>query len=119
MEFIIAVGKFILAYSPQLAGVIIPPIVDWLNREVHSEQEKFIVTLLVCGVFAVAFKWNELMMGSSDQIFSSFTLIFIESQIVYKLYFKSSGLRVAFLDRIKPEEETTPAPVQPTNEASK
>jgi len=93
MEFLIAVAHYIVNHSTELAGFILPPVVDYLNREVANANERFIVTILLCLCVAIITKWNLLMYGSPDAVLASMSMIFIESQLVFKLYFKNSWLR--------------------------
>lgn len=93
MDVLIGLGHFIIAHSTELAGFILPPVVDYLNKDVPNEFERFIVTILICLFTAVLTKWNLLVLGSPNAVFETATVIFFESQVVFKLYFKNSYLR--------------------------
>ena len=92
-------------YAPELIGVLLPPVIEILNRDIPQEKQKerFLATLAICFVVALLLKWNSLVLGNVEQLLVSFGLIFTESQAVYRLYFKDSYFRAklkARLDKI-------------------
>lgn len=93
LNILSTIGLFILNQAPLLVGFIIPPFVELLNKEVDNERERFIVTLLACMAAGAVLHWSEIKVGSVDQAIQSISIIFIESQVVFKLYFKSSYFR--------------------------
>jgi hypothetical protein len=53
----------------------------------------FFVTVMVCVTTAIMLHWKELVFGSPEQVMIATSIIFFESQIVFKTYFKNSWLR--------------------------
>jgi len=93
-------------YAPMAIGFILPPVVEWLNRDVHSDKEKWIVTFLVCTLAATLTKWSTLLSTDPGEFMKSLSIIFLESQGVYKLYFKDSKARttlISFMNKIDPD----------------
>jgi hypothetical protein len=88
-------------------GLLMPPVIQILNKDIPGEKEKerFLATIAICLTAAAILKWNELMVGSIDQLLASFTLIFVEAQVVYKLYFKTSAVKGFIDERLTPDEQ--------------
>jgi hypothetical protein len=103
-----AVSGTVVGISPDLIGFILPPIIEYLNKDVKTEREKFIVTLLLCFLIAFISNWQKLTSRASwmsiEEMLESFAFIFIQSQIVYNLYFKKSLLRAKLIDKITPDD---------------
>lgn len=108
LTFLLSSGAWILDNSQDLVGFIIPILVELLNKEVKDEKERFIVTLLACLAAATMLKWRELSMGSVEAVLVSASIIFIQAQVVFKLYFKSSILRAKIQDKLQPQEFVIP-----------
>lgn len=92
MEILIGMFLFLIAHAPQLTGLILPPFVQYLNREVPRGHERFIVTILVCAFVATLIQWDKMISGSPEAVAFTLGLIFFESQVVYRLYFKNSWI---------------------------
>ena len=91
-------------YGPDLVGVLMPPLIEILNKDIPEEKttERFMASLALCFVVALVLRWNELMIGSAEQVLTTFGLIFTESQIVYKTYFKDSFIRAKIKEKFQP-----------------
>lgn len=107
---LIEIGKSIVDNAPMLVGFILPPIVDWLNKDVKDPQERFLVVLLVCLITATVLEWNKLVYGSLDELVISAGVIFAQSQVVFKLYFKNSFLRSKLQEKLISEQTPTGTP---------
>ena len=106
MEAVLGIVSFIIDNAPLLVGVILPFAVEVINRDIHHEHEKFIITVAVCIITATLLHLRQLAAGSVDEILASASIIFAESQIVFKLYFKKSFFREA----ISTKKETSVVP---------
>lgn len=95
MDYILGFFTFVVNNAPYLAGIVLPPLVEVLNRDVQNDQERYIVAVLVCLIAAVALHFKELLSGSPNMVAASFFIIFTESQTVFRLYFKTSLLRTS------------------------
>lgn len=118
MELLIGIGIFIVMHATELVGFILPPIVDILNRDVPDEKERFIVSVLVCMFAAILVKWNSLLTGSPAEVAMSASLIFVQSQVIFKLYFKDSFLRAKLKEKGLDgfiSGSPSPSPSQPYN----
>lgn len=93
MDLVLGLGMFVVNHAPELVGVILPPIVDYIGKDVQRDDEKYILSILICLAVSVLLHWNQLLYGSVDQFATSFTVIFVESNVIFKLYFKNSLLR--------------------------
>lgn len=108
MELVTALLHFISAHSIELVGVILPPIVDIVNKDIKSDEERYLVTLLICLLTGAIMKWESLVVGSPGEALKSAGIVFFESQTVFKLYFKNSYLRARI-------QETIAKPTSPVN----
>jgi hypothetical protein len=93
MEYAVGLGGLVIANAPQLVGFIMPPFVEVFNREVKTETQRFLVSVVACLFAAVLLHWNEIAYGTPEQVFSFAGVIFLESQATYRLYFKDSQLQ--------------------------
>jgi len=111
MDVVITLSNALIENAPFLVGVVMPPIVELLNRDVKSETERYIVSVLLCFLAAILLHWREVEVGSPETVLAYATLIFMESQTVYRLYFKKSRIRGLMHEKldIRREEES---PVQ-------
>lgn len=100
MEYLDTLGKLALTNFPNIVGFMMPPLVELLNKDVHSSGEKRIVALLACFAVAVGLHWNEIAYGTPELAIASFVIIFAESQTVFKIYFNDSWLRGTIQEKI-------------------
>ena len=100
-----AIGSFIVSNAPQLVGLVMPPLVEVLNKDVQGKTERVLVTIAVCFIAAVLLRWNDLVYGSPKEVFALAGLIFGESQAVFKLYFENSWLRWKIQTSFSTEEK--------------
>lgn len=102
MDSLPALASYIVAHPDFFAGVAVPVFTDYLNKQIPKEQElqRFFVTLSVCFILGLFFKWTDLAYGSWQSVVTSAAIIFTESQLVYKSYFQKSYLREFYNNRI-------------------
>lgn len=98
----------IFSNAPDLIGIVIPVLISYLNREVVSGKERFIVTIMTCLGASTILNWQNLVYGSPEQVLISAGIIFTESQVVYKMYFEKSVLNLK-ISGPKPESPNTEA----------
>jgi hypothetical protein len=105
----------LVKYIPDLVGFVVPVFVEFINKNIKNDNARFIMTILVCLIVSALLKLQSLSMGSVDNFFQSAILIFSESQIIFKLYFKDSYVRMRIQESFtkKPDETfTVPERVQ-------
>lgn len=95
MEYLATLWTMFIPYAPYLIGLILPPVVELLNKDIPNDNMRFIVSCALCVLAAILIDWKPLQAGSIDPQRFSFLalLIFGESQTIFKLYFQSSWLR--------------------------
>lgn len=95
MNLVFALGAMVVLYAPKLTGFVLPPLVDFINKDVKSDNTKFIISMVVCALWAILLDWNQLQSGTvtDTQLIQDAGLIWIESQALFKLYFQNSWLR--------------------------
>jgi hypothetical protein len=111
LNLLVPVGNMIIVNAPNLVGLLLPPLVDFLNKDIPDEKDRYFVTLIICAVVAALINWNKLFFGDPTSFYTSLTLIFIESQTVFKLYFKDSYLRQKLQETLIGSPVLTPTPV--------
>lgn len=105
MELLLTIGSLIVANAPYLVGVIMPPLTDYLNKDVKSEKGRYFIAILAVIVAAIATEWNALTYGSPEEVLATAGIIFAESQTIYRFYFKDSQLRAGLKNLyIRPTE---------------
>jgi hypothetical protein len=95
-------------YAPFMVGIILPPFIEVLNKDITNKNEQIIVTLLTCMFVATVLHWSELTEWSLLSFFGNLGIIVGESQVVYSMYFKSSALKSAINDKLNVEEVPLP-----------
>jgi len=90
------ISWFLTTYGGQLVGFVLPPVVTLLNRDVTDSRAKFLVALFVCLVASAVLDFGKLAEGTAwsgvEAVTATMILLFTESQVVYRLYFKGSVL---------------------------
>lgn len=93
MDYLLAFGHAIVQNAPYLVGFVMPPFVEIVNKDVKTEEERYIVAVLVCGFAAVVLHWHQIAYGSPEQVVAYAGIIFLESNTLFKLYFANSWFR--------------------------
>ncbi len=80
-----------------LVGLILPPFIDFINKNIANSKVKFVISLLVSLVVAVAVKFYEGKLtldalGNVPALLTTAGVIFAEAQVVYKLLYHNSAL---------------------------
>lgn len=95
--------------APQLIGFLIPPLVTVVNQKITNSKVKFMMTMLVCFVVAGLLNIQKLATSNSwvdiEAFLNSLLLMFSESQVVYRLYFKGSTLEAKIETKLQPKTE--------------
>lgn len=103
------IAKTVVAYSPNLIGLILPPFIVYLNKDVKDDRSRFFVTLFACMIIAVLLHLDTIIanysLGSAVMVIKAMSYIFVESQVVYKLYFKNSVMHTVIMNKIEASKE--------------
>jgi hypothetical protein len=78
------------AIIPLVLGVILPPIIDLVNKYVANSKLRYLVALvfsLVAGAIIAV------VQSGWDNVWADAGLVFAASQTVYKLWYEHSGLQ--------------------------
>lgn len=119
MEVIMSALAALAANAPYLIGFILPPFVQFLNKDVPEHgRSKFIVTGLVCIGIAIVYNWRAIFQetdwASIEATLATFSLILAQSEVAYRLYFKNSALQQRMVVRLSARSEPAAAPQVPT-----
>lgn len=77
-----------------------PLVVQVLNRDVHQEKQRYAVSILACLIAALLLHWDKIAYGTPEQALAAASLIFVESNATYMLYFAKSGMRAGLIKAI-------------------
>lgn len=80
-------------------GLILPPIIDLINRYVADNRIKFWVSMVICILVAVVLNFNKVFTGDWTNFLAAVTLVFTEAQVVYHTYWKEATPRVAIFGK--------------------
>lgn len=85
-----------------LIGIILPPIIEVVNKDVKSDEERFLVACVVCFVAACVIHYPDITSGNATGLFQGFVLILGESITVFNLYWRNSFLRDKLQSKLNP-----------------
>ena len=108
MEIVYSAGNYIVTNASYLVGLVLPVIVEVLNKDVKGSRERFFITIFVCIFAGSLLHYRELLYGSMEDVATSIGIIFAESQLVFKLYFEKSWLRWKIQETIGVEDAQKP-----------
>lgn len=80
-----------------LVGLILPFLIDFVNRNIANSNLKFLVSMVACAGVAVLLNLDKLQSGSFEELLGKAGLIFTEAQVVYKLYWEKSQIRAKMI----------------------
>lgn len=82
-----------------IAGAVLPPVIDIINRKVANSTLRYVVSMVICLALGAVFNLGQLNPGD---ILTSGAIIFAAAQTVYKTYWANSGARTkVFGDEIR------------------
>jgi hypothetical protein len=100
LSLLLIIANFVVNNATSLVGFMMPMVVELLAKDVHDEKERVYASMILCLLAAVLLHWKELIVNLDSgvfiflaDLFKWFGIIFAESQVVFKLYFKNSSLR--------------------------
>ena len=91
-----------------LIGLILPPAIDYLNKHVVNDAERFIVAVITCLLFALIVDYQQISKGNMNDLPGIALVIFAEAQIIFNLYWKNSFLRDKLQTKIGSGVNPTP-----------
>ena len=84
-----------------LVGFALPFIVDFVTKKTSSSVIRFVITVLSCVGAATLLNLDKLQSGEIGEILGKTGIIFTESQVVYRLYWKDSHARFKVFGEMK------------------
>jgi hypothetical protein len=75
-----------------IIGAILPPVIDLMVKYIKNSNIRFIVSLLICLVAGVLISIDNLTFAD---ILGSGAIVFASAQVIYKTYWKDSGIRTS------------------------
>lgn len=80
-----------------LLGQVVPQLSDLINKHVPSANIRFLSSLLVSSVIAIALNFNRLAFGSVEEALVSGLVIWASSQGAYQFYYGGSSYQQGIL----------------------
>ena len=78
-------------------GLILPGVIDLINKRVADSRLRFWISLAVCVVVGTAVNFQEI--SEPGMLLGDISIVFATSQIVYNTYWKKSDLRARLINR--------------------
>lgn len=118
MEALLPPLLYVVNHPAEFIGFAMPLVVDYVNKDVHSKRERFIVSMIATILVTLLLNWQKLIYDTPADFGWSLALIMAESQITYKFYFKNSWVREQWQEKVvKPDVAPTTKPTEPTEQA--
>jgi len=77
----------------ELVGLLLPPLIDFINKKISVKKWRFVVSFLVCTGVGVGMNAGNLNSDSVGDVLGSISVVFASAQVAYKLYWEKSDLR--------------------------
>ena len=78
------------ALIPLILGVIMPPIIDIVNKYVPNSNLRFLVSILFSLIVGGIIAFFE---NGWESVLANAGLVFVSAQAVYKLWYEKSGMQ--------------------------
>lgn len=76
-----------------LIGLILPVVIDFINKNIKDSKIRFGVSLAICAVVALVLNIDQFTSGEWGNLLEKISLVFMQAQIVYHTYWQNSQLR--------------------------
>lgn len=74
-----------------LIGLVLPPVIDLINKKIGDEKIRFAVSILLCVVVGLLINLDKL--NDFNSLLGNMAVVFATAQATYNLYWKKSTLR--------------------------
>ena len=75
------------ALIPLILGVVMPPVIDLVNKYVPNSNARFLVSIVFSLLLGGLIAFSE---SGWDAVLANAGLVFVSAQAVYKLWYKDS-----------------------------
>ena len=82
----------------ELVGLILPPIIDFINTRITDSRVRWVVSVVICALVGVLLNIGELDLADWAK---SSSVIFLSAQAAYKLYWEKSQARETLTKTLK------------------
>lgn len=80
----------------ELVGLVLPLVIDLINKRVDNSKIRFIISLVISIIVAIIINYDSI---TSGEVLASGALIFTQAQIVYKTFYEKSNIRTKLLKK--------------------
>jgi hypothetical protein len=88
LPYLLAIGSLILLHATDVVGFVMPLAVRTITKDIKNERERYILSIVACLIAALLLHGRDLVIGNPVAFAGYASLIFIESNTMYKLYFR-------------------------------
>lgn len=74
-------------------GILLPPLIEVVNKDVQNEEARFIVGCVVCFMVSILVNFQKVQNGDFSTLPQTFLVILTEAVSVFNLYWRKSFLR--------------------------
>jgi len=74
-------------------GLLLPPIIEIVNKDVHNENERYLIALITSLLAAAFIDWNLIIHAHVITVLQTVAVYATEAQLMFNLYWKDSFLR--------------------------
>lgn len=82
--------NILIIYFPNVVGVFMPFFIQVVSADIKDEKQRVWISVIMCFLVAALLNWKQLQYGNLSGAEKSMGLIFVESHVVYKTWFKNS-----------------------------
>lgn len=90
MDFLTYNWQFLVNNAPYLSGIFFPAFITFLKKDIPGDKDRFILSVVAVVFWSFILKWDSLAYGDGKDFGLLLGTVFLESQAVYRLYFKDS-----------------------------
>lgn len=81
----------------ELVGLILPPVIDFINARIKNSQVRWLVSVVVCGLVGFVLNFDKVDLADWAK---STSVVFLSAQTAYKLYWEKSQTRETMVKKI-------------------
>jgi hypothetical protein len=85
----------------ELIGLLLPPLIDLINRKILDEDVRFWISVGICVVFGIVIHMLQhgYNFSNQDEVVKSILTVFGLAQISFNGYWKKSTIRETMIDK--------------------
>lgn len=94
-ELVAAIINFVQTWH----GPVMPFLVDAITQYVPNSKLRFVISILTILIVTSLLNLDKLLTGDYAELIGTISFVFVQAQIMYKLYYEKSDARVKVFGR--------------------